>query len=157
MNIAQEVLSKLKSVQEETTVTLSCPPLPTPEEQNDRVKWLSDSGINAVLGVAQPTDILVPADQSNKAITLLSNHGCKAVLAEAKYTFKKISANDFERLGSSQDYEESEIDGNPVTVFYKGKNCVAISYKKAGVISSCPEFKGDLIDYSESDSLWPYG
>lgn len=77
--------------------------------------------------------------------------------AGAKCTFKSISRSQFEALGSSDDYEETEIDGHRATAYYEGDNCVAVFYEDADVGSQCSEFKGDVSAYSESDSLWPFG
>lgn len=77
--------------------------------------------------------------------------------AAAKCTFKAISRSQFEALGGSDDYEETEIDGHRATAYYSGDNCVALFYEDADTGSYCPEFKGDVESYSEADSLWPFG
>lgn len=77
--------------------------------------------------------------------------------ADGLCTFKAISRSDFEVLGASEAYEETEIDGHRATAFYDGDNCVAIFYEDADTGSQCPEFKGDVGAYSEADSLWPFG
>lgn len=75
----------------------------------------------------------------------------------AKCTFQPISRSDFETLGATDGYEEVEIDGHPATAFYSGDNCVAIFYDSDGTGSQCPEFQGDVVAYSEADTLWPFG
>lgn len=74
-----------------------------------------------------------------------------------KYKFKKISYNEFERLGdSSDDYIETHIDGKSVIFITKNGNCIAMWYTNARVGSSCISFKGDELSYSEQDPNWPY-
>lgn len=80
----------------------------------------------------------------------------EAKAPKVKYTFQKINYDKFERIGdSTDDYDESEIDGFRVLCAYDGKNCIAIYYAKAKFGSYCPEFKGDMMDFAEADTLCP--
>jgi hypothetical protein len=86
----------------------------------------------------------------------------KNELLEAKrsksFTFSKISYDRFTKLGAStNDYEETEINGYPVTAVYDGKNCIGLWYSKAKVASECLAFRGDAVSYSEQDPNWPHG
>lgn len=75
---------------------------------------------------------------------------------ESSVKFTKITRQQFETIATSNNSEESQIDGKQVTVVYNGKNCIAVFYEKANIGSSAPKFKGDLIAYSESDPNYPY-
>ena len=71
--------------------------------------------------------------------------------------FKKISYSSFETLvPSSNDYQDDSIDGKGVTGAFKNGNCIGVWYRKAQVGSHNPNFKGDLMSFTEQDPHWPY-
>ena len=73
------------------------------------------------------------------------------------YVFNQITYDQFERLcNSSNDYEETEIDGKLVNVAYNGENCIGIWYTEAETGSACKNFEGDMMSFAEQDPNYPY-
>lgn len=73
--------------------------------------------------------------------------------------FKKISYEQFERLGdSSSDYDETEIDGYYIIVARSSAdNVIGLWYQKAKVGSmNMDSLTKDEMGYSEIDPFWPY-
>jgi hypothetical protein len=54
-------------------------------------------------------------------------------------------------------YEETEIDGKLVGYLLAGKNVIGMWYNSVRGGTTCPEFKGDAVEYAEADPRWPYG
>lgn len=81
MTLAKSVLEKLDSVTERTYVTVSCTPEADTAKQAERVEWLNNAGVQATLGASPTTDIQVPYDQGQKAVTTLHAHGVEATIA----------------------------------------------------------------------------
>ena len=78
---------------------------------------------------------------------------------EGKFTFTKISYEQFERLSmDSSDYDETEIDGKHVMIHYnKDGNVDALYYPSKKIGSECKEFNtDDPLDFSEQDTNWPW-
>lgn len=81
MTLAKSVLEKLDSVTERTYITVSCPPEADAAKQAERVEWLNNAGVQATLGTSPTTDIQVPYDQGQKAVTTLHAHGVDATVS----------------------------------------------------------------------------
>lgn len=70
-------------------------------------------------------------------------------------TFTKINYDNFERL--SNNFEESEIDGNHVTVAYNDNDkVIGMWYTKAKIGSKSSAPFNSEVEYSEEDTNYPW-
>lgn len=83
MSKSTKILEKLnRSHRVDETATITAPPLPTAEEQERRLSILRHAGVpNVSLGANPATDINVPSEFGQKAITALWTRGISASLS----------------------------------------------------------------------------
>lgn len=82
MSKATKLLEKMSGNSRiDETVTLTVPPLPTAQEQERRLMILRHAGVpNVTLGANPATDINVPSEFGQKAVTALLTRGINAAI-----------------------------------------------------------------------------
>lgn len=74
--------------------------------------------------------------------------------------FKKVNYSRWEDLTmevSSDDIDQSEIDGHRVEVIYnQDDSVIGIFYHEAKVGSINLDFRGSMMEFSEQDPNWPF-